>query len=64
MVGDTKVELNQYKSSRTKRFQQHSSNCKDIKLQHLLFLRRREALTPIGPVEVLTAFDLAAGPHV
>ena len=27
-------------------------------------LSRREALTPIGAVEVLGAFDLAAGSHV
>ena len=34
-------------------------------LQALLaFLSRREALTPIGAVEVLGDFDLAAGPHV
>ena len=34
-------------------------------LQALLaFLSRREALTPIGTVEVLGDFDLAAGPHV
>ena len=33
-------------------------------LQALLaFLTRREALTPIGAVEVLGDFDLAAGPH-
>ena len=30
----------------------------------LAFLSRREALTPIGAVEVLGDFDLAAGPHV
>ena len=30
----------------------------------LVFLKRREALSPIGAVEVLGAFDLAAGPHV
>ena len=28
------------------------------------FLSRGEALTPIGAVEVLGAFDLAPGPHV
>ena len=34
-------------------------------LQALLaFSSRREALTPIGAVEVLGDFDLAAGPHV
>ena len=34
-------------------------------LQALLaFLSTREALTPIGTVEVLGDFDLAAGPHV
>ena len=34
-------------------------------LQALLaFLSGREALTPIGAVEVLGDFDLAAGPHV
>ena len=34
-------------------------------LQALLaFLSRREALTPIGAVEVLGDFELAAGPHV
>ena len=34
-------------------------------LQALLaFLSRREALTPLGAVEVLGDFDLAAGPHV
>jgi len=34
-------------------------------LQALLaFLSRREALTPIGAVEVLGDFDLTAGPHV
>ena len=27
-------------------------------------LSRSEVLTPIGAVEVLVAFDLAAGPHV
>ena len=30
----------------------------------LAFLSRREALTPIGAVEVLGDFDLAAEPHV
>ena len=30
----------------------------------VVFLSRREALTPTGAVEVLGAFDLAAGPHV
>ena len=34
-------------------------------LQALLaFSSKREALTPIGAVEVLGDFDLAAGPHV
>jgi hypothetical protein len=42
-----------------------SNNCLRLGLQALLvFLSRREALTPIGAVVVLGAFDLAAGPHV
>ena len=39
--------------------------CLHLGLQALLaFLSRREALTPIGAVEVLGDFDLTAGPHV
>ena len=39
--------------------------CLHLGLQALLvFLSRREALSPIGAVEVLGAFHLAAGPHV
>ena len=39
--------------------------CLRLGLQALLVvLSRREALTPIGAVEVLGAFDLAGGPHV
>ena len=42
-----------------------SNNCLRLGLQALLvFLSRREALTPIRTVVVLGAFDLAAGPHV
>ena len=38
--------------------------CLRLGLQALLvYLSRREALTPIGAVEVLGAFDLAAGRH-
>ena len=64
MVGETKVKINQYKSSRTETFQQHTQQRQRHKLHHLAFLSRREALTPIGALEVLAAFDLAAGPHV
>ena len=35
-----------------------------VQLDIFVFLKRREALTPTGAVEVLGAFDLAAGPHV
>ena len=39
--------------------------CLRLVLQALLaFLSRRESLIPIGAVEVLGAFDLAAGPDV
>ena len=41
------------------------NNCLRLGLQALLvFLSRREALTPIVAVVVLGAFDLAAGSHV
>ena len=39
--------------------------CLHLNLQALLvFLSRREALTPTGAVEVLGVFELGAGPHV
>ena len=39
--------------------------CLHLGLQALLAsLSRREALTPIGAVDVLGDFDLTAGPHV
>ena len=42
-----------------------SNYCLHPGLQALLaFLSRREAFTPIGAVEVLGDFGLAAGPHV